>query len=90
MRDNWAKKRGAGIIKAIIRIVKEWSMKNSIFFLGISVGLLLSMFVHLVMPKGVSDIATIEREAKKLGMDYPSEFNVSFGKQELTEEETNK
>ena len=62
-------------------------MSHSIFFLGISVGLLLSLLVHLVTPNGVTDIATIEREAKKLGMDYPSEFNVSFGKQEALEDE---
>lgn len=52
-------------------------INNSNFFIGISLGLLLSMVIHFIMPSEEMDVATIEKEAKKLGMNYPSEFKVS-------------
>lgn len=54
------------------------------FFVGISVGLLLSLMIQFIIPNETMSVATIETEAKKLGMDYPSEFKIS----NLTTEDT--
>lgn len=47
--------------------------------------------VYALTPNKGLDVATIEREAKKLGMDYPSEFKISITTDEKAEKtsETN-